>query len=57
MGSESPTEAAHRQDPFDEDPTAQDEARVIAEASKSARAEKKAIANVLDRLEPLLVSR
>ncbi len=56
MGSESPTEAAHRQDPYDEDPTAQDEARVIAESSKSARAEKRAIANLLDRLEPLLVS-
>ncbi len=56
MGSESPVEAAHRLDPYDEDPTGQDEARVIAEGSKSAKAEKKAINNLLARLEPLLIS-
>lgn len=56
MGSQSPVEAAHRRDPYDEDPTAQDEARVIAEGSKSARAEKKAINDLLGRLEPLLSS-
>jgi superfamily II DNA or RNA helicase len=54
MGSESPVEAAHREDPFDEDPSAQDEAKVIAEGSKSARAEKKAINDVLTRLDSLL---
>ncbi|MGH3500946.1 MAG: helicase-related protein [Nocardioidaceae bacterium] len=57
MGSESPIEAARREDPHDEDPTAQDEARVITEGSRSARAEKKAITEVLDRLEPLLAGR
>lgn len=57
MGSESPVEAAHREDPHDEDLTAQDEARVITEGSKSARAEKKAINELLARLEPLLASR
>jgi superfamily II DNA or RNA helicase len=56
MGSESPVEAAHRLDPFDEDPTGQDEARVIAEGSKSAKAERKAINALLSRLEPLLRS-
>ncbi|WP_270886256.1 helicase-related protein [Pedococcus sp. 5OH_020] len=56
MGSESPVEAAHRLDPFDEDPAGQDEARVIAEGSKSAKAERKAINALLARLEPLLKS-
>ena len=56
MGSESPVEAAHREDPFDEDEAAQDEARVVSEGSKSAREEKKAINEVLARLEPLLAS-
>lgn len=57
MGAESPVEAAHRADPYDEDPAAQDEAKVIAEGSKSARAEKKAITDLLNRLEPLLAAR
>ena len=56
MGSESPTEAARHADPNDEDESTQDEARVTAEASKAARAEKKAINEVLSRLEPLLLS-
>jgi len=56
MGTESPVEAAHRVDPDDEDQGAQDEARVITEGSKSARAEKKAIDALLAQLEPLLAS-
>jgi superfamily II DNA or RNA helicase len=56
MGTESPVEAAHRVDPDDTDPAAQDEARVITEGSKSARAEKKAINALLAQLEPLLAS-
>jgi hypothetical protein len=56
MGSESPVEAAHRVDRDDEDVTAQDEARVVSETSKSARAEKKAINALLAQLEPLLAS-
>ena len=56
-GTESPVEAAHREDPYDEDTAAQDEAKVIAEGSKSARAEKKAIGDLLGRLEPLLAGR
>ncbi len=54
MGTESPVEAAHHEDPYDEDPTAQDEARVTHEASRDARAERKAITELLGRLEPLL---
>jgi SNF2-related domain len=50
MGTVSPVEAAQEQDPFDEDPTAQDEARVTTEASTSARAEKRAINAVLERM-------
>lgn len=56
MGTSSPTEAAQQSDPYDEDPTAQDEAKVIAEGSKSARAEKKALGEVLERLDALLAS-
>ncbi len=57
MGTESPVEAARREDPYDEDTSAQDEAKIIAEGSKSARAEKKAIGDLLNRLEPLLTAR
>jgi superfamily II DNA or RNA helicase len=57
MGTESPVEAAHREDPYDEDTAAQDEAKVVAEGSRSARAEKKAIDELLSRLEPLLAGR
>jgi superfamily II DNA or RNA helicase len=56
MGVESPAEGAHKADPYDEDPAAQDEARITREGSKSARAEKRAITAVLDRLDPLLKS-
>lgn len=54
MGTESPVEAAHHEDPYDEDLTAQDEAKVTHEASRNARAERKAINDLLARLEPLL---
>jgi superfamily II DNA or RNA helicase len=54
MGMESPVEGAHQADPYDEDSAAQDEARITRETSKSARAEKRAINDVLSRLEPLL---
>ena len=57
MGTESPVQAAHREDPYDEDTAAQDEAKVIAEGSKSARAEKKAISDLLNRLDPLLAAK
>jgi len=54
MGSENPADAAHTADPYDEDESAQDEARVVAEASKASREEKKAIASILEPLENLL---
>lgn len=54
MGSENPADAAHSADPYDEDESAQDEARVIAEASKASREEKKAINSILDRLDKVL---
>ena len=43
MGEESPVEAAHRVDPDDIDEAACEEAEVIAQSSRSAREEKKAI--------------
>ena len=55
MGTESPVQAAQQEDPYDEDLTAQDEARVTHEASRDARAERRALAELLGRLEPLLV--
>lgn len=54
MGSENPADAAHTADPYGEDESAQDEARVIAEASKASREERKAIASILDRLDKVL---
>lgn len=54
MGTENPADAARQVDPYDEDETAQDEARVIAEASKASREEKKAITEVLDRLDKVV---
>lgn len=54
MGSENPSDAAHEADPFDEDEAAQDEARVIAEASRATKEEKKAIGAILDRLEKVV---
>jgi superfamily II DNA or RNA helicase len=52
MGAESPVEAAHRVDPDDIDDAAREEAEVIAQISRSAREEKKAISELLSRLEP-----
>ena len=54
MGAENPADAAHRTDPEDEDEGAQDEARVIAEASRSRREEQQAIGNMLERLDRIL---
>lgn len=54
MGSGSTTAAAQVADPHDEDPWAANEARVIAESSKAAKAEKAAINGLLGRLTPLL---
>jgi superfamily II DNA or RNA helicase len=54
MGSENPSDAAHDADPYDEDEAAQDEARVVAEASKAMKDEKKAIGAMLDRLDKVV---
>ena len=54
MGAENPADAAHAIDPEDEDEAAQDEARVVAEVSRSAREEKKAIGEMLGRLDRIL---
>jgi superfamily II DNA/RNA helicase len=55
MGSKAPAEAAREVDPYDEDAWEANEARVVAEASKSAPAERRAISDLLNRLSPLLV--
>ena len=57
MGGENPGDAAHRTDPEDEDEAAQDEARVIAETSLAAREERKAIGDILRRLDNTLADR
>ena len=54
MGGENPADAARRIDPEDEDEAARDEARVVAEASRSAREERKAIGEMLARLDRIL---
>lgn len=54
MGSQSPAEAARVADPNDEDAWEANEARVVAEASKATAAERRAIAELLNRLNPLL---
>jgi superfamily II DNA or RNA helicase len=54
MGTETPVAAAAAADPEDEDPPTRDEAKVTHEASKSAKAERIAIRQVLDQLEHLL---
>jgi hypothetical protein len=54
MGASAPADAAYRADPDDEDSWAAAEARVLAEASRSAKAEKKAIGDLLTRLRGLL---
>lgn len=55
MGTETPVVAAAAADPEDEDPPTQDEAKVTHEASKSAKAERIAISQILDQIEPLLI--
>ena len=54
MGAENPADAAHRTDPEDEDEEAQNEARVVAETSRSRREEQQAIGNMLARLDRVL---
>ncbi len=54
MGSEMPAAAAMSADPDDEDPAAADEARIVVEASRSAREERKSIDDMLGRLRALL---
>jgi len=54
MGSAMPTAAAHDADPDGDDPAKSDEARVVHEGSKSAKAEKREINALLDRLQPLV---
>ena len=52
MGSAMPTTAAYDADPDGDDPAKADEARVVHEGSKSAKAEKREINALLDRLQP-----
>jgi superfamily II DNA or RNA helicase len=54
MGVLSPVQAAAEVDPYDEDPAAADEARVVAEVSRAAKAERRALDDLLARLDPLL---
>lgn len=54
MGTQTPAAAALAADPFDDDESTANEARVIVEASKSAKAERSEIDAVLARLDPLL---
>jgi superfamily II DNA or RNA helicase len=56
MGAEAPVAAGAAVDPEDEDPPSRDEAKVTHEASRSAKAERKAIGQVLGELELLLAS-
>lgn len=54
MGSENPSDAARAADPHDEDEAERELARVITEASKASREEKKAIAGILERLDAVV---
>jgi len=54
MGTEIPAAAAAAADPEDEDPPTRDEAKVTHEASRSTKAERIAIGQVLEELERLL---
>jgi len=56
MGTQAPVVAGAAADPEDEDPPTRDEAKVTHEASRSAKAERMAISQVLAELEPLLAS-
>ena len=55
MDSALPTAAALEADPDSEDVAAQDEARVVHEASRAARAEKSDLADIIGRLGKTLV--
>ncbi len=54
MGSTMPAAAAQEVDPDGDDPAKADEARVVHEGSKSAKAEKREITALLARLQPLV---
>jgi superfamily II DNA/RNA helicase len=54
MGSQMPSAAAVEADPDGDDPTTADEARIVYEGSKSAKAERKEIDALLARLSPLV---
>src|SRR5664280_1281102 len=54
MGSAMPAASAMEADPDGDDPARADEARVVHEGSKSAKAEKREISALLARLEPLV---
>src|SRR5664280_632858 len=54
MGSAMPAASAMEADPDGDDPARADEARVVHEGSKSAKAEKREINALLARLEPLV---
>lgn len=54
MGTANPGEAAHEADPFDDDDAEGDLARVVTEASRSSREEKKAIGGILERLDAVV---
>lgn len=51
MGSASPSEAARTADPDDDDEASADEARVIVEGSQAVREERKAVKEMLRRLD------
>ena len=51
MGSASPSEAARAADPDDDDEASADEARVIVEGSQASREERKAVKEMLRRLD------
>ncbi len=54
MGTQMPAAAAQEADPNGDDPTTADEARIVHEGSKSAKAERKEIDALLARLGPLV---
>lgn len=54
MGSDVPAAAAMKEDPDFEDPSAQQEARVVVEQSRAAKAEKQEIKSLLAQLSGLL---
>lgn len=54
MGTQMPSAAAQEADPDGDDPATADEARIVHEGSKSAKAERKEIDALLQRLGPLV---